>query len=135
MASWFAPEPGDIVWCHFPHLPDRDPGPKPRPGLVLRVDEREDGVVVEVVYGTSKKTTELKAGEFAIRSVSGEAYRVSGLSCDTKFDFKVKIDLPWSGEFFKVAPGAPFGQSPKLGTLHASLVRAAATAHAAAAAR
>ena len=132
MAAWAAPSPGDIVWCHFPEIPDRRPGPKPRPALVVRVDQHEDGIAVAVVYGTSKRTTQLKAGEFAIRSECGDAYRLAGLSHDTKFDFKVVVDLPWTDAFFKVPPGAPCGQKPQLGTLHPALFRAAAAANKAA---
>lgn len=30
------PEPGDILWCKFPHSEDSgNPGPYPRPGLVV----------------------------------------------------------------------------------------------------
>jgi hypothetical protein len=49
---------------------------------------------------------------------------VAGLSYDTKFDLKQTIDLPYTTEWFSVPPAAPHGQSPKLGTLHPSLVRA-----------
>jgi len=129
MAAWAVPSPGDIVWCHFPELPRREPGPKPRPALVLRVDEHEDGVAVEVAYGTSKRTTHLRAGEFAIRDDDGDAYRLAGLACDTKFDLGAKLLLPWNEAFFKVPPGSPCGQTPKLGTLHASLMRRAVAAN------
>ena len=37
MTGWALPEPGDIVWCVFPELPDLEPGPKPRPALVVTV--------------------------------------------------------------------------------------------------
>src|SRR5213594_4256768 len=61
-ARWPSPTVGDIVWCHFPELPTLEPGPKPRPALVLSVETREDGIAVTVAYGTSKKVTSLKAG-------------------------------------------------------------------------
>ena len=48
----------------------------------------------------------------------------ASLSYDTKFDLKQAIDLPYSTEWFVVPPVAPHGQTPKLGTLHPSLVRA-----------
>jgi hypothetical protein len=128
--TWAPPEPGDIGWCRFPELPKPAPGPKPRPALVIEVAERPDGTSVTVVYGTSKRVDRLSSGEFAItRQGSAAAYKVAGLSYDTKFDFKRAAELPWTEEFFAVPPGAPNGQQPKLGILHAALHRAAATAY------
>ena len=67
-AAWELPAPGDIVWCLFPEIPDIQPGPKPRPALVMRVESRTDGDVVSVVYGTSKHLDRLKTGETALTS-------------------------------------------------------------------
>ena len=64
--DWPLPAPGDIVWCRFPELPTRSPGPKPRPALVLEVIERDDGAEILVVYGTSQRVSRMSAGEFAI---------------------------------------------------------------------
>jgi hypothetical protein len=78
----------------------------------------------------------LKLGEFAIsRAKTPDAYKLAGLAYDTKFDLKMTVELPWAEPFFKVPPQPRYGQSPKLGTLHPSLMRAAKAAHAAAAAR
>ena len=60
---------------------------------------------------------------------------LAGLSFDTKFDLKVVLELPWTEDFFKEPPRAPYGQTPKLGVLHPSLVRAAKAAFDAAARR
>ena len=80
---------------------------------------------VRVAYGTSQKTTTLHGGEFAIlRERNPTAYEAAGLSYDTKFDLKQAIDLPYTTAWFSVPPTAPHGQTPKLGTLHPSLVRA-----------
>ena len=129
---WPLPVPGDIVWCRFPELPKQSPGPKPRPALVLEVVAREDGIEIAVVYGTSQRVDRLSAGEFAITRLGhAAAYKAAGLSHDTKFDFKQTTRLPWSDEFFAVPPGAPNGQRPLMGTLHASMMKAAAAAHAA----
>lgn len=50
------PTPGDIVWCHFPITANLgNPGPKPRPALVIAVSPEHH--VVKVVYGTSQKRT------------------------------------------------------------------------------
>ena len=65
------------------------------------------------------------AGEFSIlRALNPAAYDAAGLSYDTKFDLKQILDLPYTTEWFSVPPAAPHGQTPKLGTLHPSLVRA-----------
>lgn len=127
---WKPCVPGDIVWCHFPELPDSSPGPKPRPALVTAVVNREDGVVVRVVYGTSRRVDRLRSGEFSIlKGRNPAAFALAGLAFDTKFDFNAVVELPWTEQFFKVAPRAPHGQTPRLGTLHPSLMRAAKAAH------
>ena len=85
---------------------------------------------VRVAYGTSQRTTTLYRGEFSIlRDRNRAAYEAAGLSYDTKFDFRKTIELPWTGEFFAVPPNAPHGQHPKLGVLHASLMRQVQAAH------
>jgi hypothetical protein len=132
-ARWWAePTAGDIVWCHFPD--DIHPRPKPRPALVLAVfDDDAPFFSVRVAYGTSQRTTTLYAGEFAIlNDRHPAAYRAAGLSFDTKFNLKQALDLPYTDEWFSVPPAAPHGQSPKLGTLHPSLVRAVQAAYRAA---
>ena len=131
-ARWPLPAPGDIVWCRFPELPRRSAGPKPRPALGLEVVEREHGAEILVAYGTSRPVDKLSSGEFAITRLGhAAAYKTAGLSHDTRFDFREAIRLPWNDEFFAVPPGAPNGQTPLLGTLHASMMRAAAAAYAA----
>ena len=126
MASWTPPTPGDIVWCHFPDLPRRSPGPKPRPALVCDVTEREDGVAVTVAYGTSQGLKRLHKGVFAIsKQGNPAAYSSAGLSFDTKFDLRQSVELPWNEDFFAVPARVPHGQHPKLGSLHASMMRPA----------
>jgi mRNA-degrading endonuclease toxin of MazEF toxin-antitoxin module len=128
-ATWPLPEPGDIVWCRFPQRPRDKPGPKPRPALVLKVVQREDGHEVVVAYGTSQGVSRLVAGQFAIRKQdSAAAYAQVGLSYDTKFDFHQTVALPWESTFFDVPPVPRHGSTPKLGSLHASLVKAAQAA-------
>jgi hypothetical protein len=121
---WPKPQAGDIAWCHFPELPALQPAPKPRPALVVRVFEDDPPHFrVLVAYGTSQKTRSLRRGEFLIASNVGEPYLLSGLSFDTKFNLGAVVELDYSSEWFKVPPAAPFGQKPKLGLLHASLMR------------
>ena len=118
------PAPGDIVYCRFPQGLGK-PGPKPRPGLVTGIAEFADGTpAVVVAYGTSEKTAQLHSGEFLIAPRDGAAFRVSGLSFPTKFDLGKRVALPFNDEWFRVPPAPLFGQTPKLGTLHPSLVRA-----------
>ena len=122
--QWAEPTAGEIVWCHFPD--DITPRPKPRPALILMVwDDDAPLFSVRVAYGTSQRTTSLIRGEFAIlRERNPAAYAAAGLSYDTKFDLRQAIDLPYTTEWFSVPPRAPHGQTPKLGTLHPSLVLA-----------
>jgi PemK-like, MazF-like toxin of type II toxin-antitoxin system len=134
--NWKLPAPGDIVWCLFPEVPDIEPGPKPRPALVMSVDQEDTGNFVGVVYGTSKQLTRLKIGEVAIRKTSHPAaYSLAGLSADTKFDFKVIVNLAWTDRYFKVPPKSPYGNNPKLGTLHATVLHAFEAAYRAAVSR
>ena len=121
---WAEPAAGEIVWCRFPD--DVSLRPKPRPALILAVfDDDASHFHVRVADGTSQRTTTLHRGEFAIlRDRNPAAYAAAGLSYDTKFDLKQALDLPYTTEWFSVPPTAPHGQTPKLGTLHPSLVRA-----------
>lgn len=94
------------------------------------VTERDDGVAVTVAYGTSQGLQRLHQGEFAITKGGHQAAYVSaGLSFDTKFDLRQSIELPWTDVFFAVPPKAPHGQNPKLGILHASMMRALRAAY------
>jgi PemK-like, MazF-like toxin of type II toxin-antitoxin system len=117
------PDAGDIVWCRFPHRGFAAPGPKPRPALIVDIGELRGNPAVEVVYGTSQKLDRLYPGEFSIAPEDGDRFLVAGLDRPTKFDLARSIFLPFSDEWFAIPPGAPYGQSPKLGILHPSLVR------------
>ena len=91
--------------------------------------ELEDGSrAVIVAYGTSQKTTSLLAGEFLISASDGEAYEAAGLSYATKFDLARLATLPCTEEWFRVPTVPSFGQTPKLGILHPSLMRRAQAA-------
>lgn len=101
--------------------------------MVIGVETREDGVIVSVVYGTSQRLDNLRAGEFAItRSGQPQAFALAGLAFDTKFNFKSVVDLPWGEAFFKISPRPRYGQTPKLGSLHPSLLRSVQAAYEAA---
>ena len=119
---------GEIVWCNFPG--NVQSKPKPRPALIVATKEDDDGLVfVSVAYGTSQKTNRLYTGEFRIGKIEHPAaYASAGLSFDTKFDLRNVLELPFNDDYFSVPPHAPYGQNPKLGTLHPSMVRVASTA-------
>ncbi len=128
MRWWPEPTAGEIVWCHFPD--NIHPKPKPRPGLIIstKVDD-EENFFVSVAYGTSQKTNRLYIGEFLIsKRDHSAAYASAGLSYDTKFNLKRILELPFNDDYFSVPPLAPYGQIPKLGTLHPSMVKIAAAA-------
>ncbi len=128
-AHWFEPpRAGDIVWCRFPHDHIPGPGPKPRPVLVLRVGEADGHPVVLVTYGTSQKVNQLYAGEFSILPSDGHAFAASGLDYPTKFNLGKTFELDYNQIWFSVPSNAPYGQTPKLGVLHPSLLRRAAAA-------
>ena len=96
---------------------------------MLIVTEHEDGIAVSVAYGTSQKLDRLVVGEFLLRKAdNAAAFQLAGLSHDTKFDLGKTVELPWNETFFAVAPEARFGQTPKLGSLHASMMKAVAGA-------
>lgn len=127
-----SPSAGDIVWCHFPD--GVRARPRPRPALILDVFGATVPFAVRVAYGTSQGVRQLYSGEFAIlRANHPAAYALANLSYDTKFDLRQLVTLPYTSQWFSVPPHAPHGQSPRLGTLHPSLVRAAAAAFRAAA--
>ena len=117
------PRAGDIVWCRFPHRGFSVPGPKPRPALVIDIGELGGEAAVEVVYGTSQKLDRAYPGEFVVRREDGDQFSASGLDRPTKFDMARPVYLPYTEEWFAIPPGAPCGQTPKLGILHPSLVR------------
>jgi hypothetical protein len=127
-ARWPRPKPGDIVWCRFPEDLGPRPGPKARPALVLAVGEIDGDTAVEVAFGTSLKTNRLYTAEFLIGPQDGDAFRTAGLSYPTKFNLARSLQLPYTSEWFAAAPGTPFGQTPKLGILHPSLMRRARSA-------
>ena len=90
-------------------------------------------IFVSVAYGTSQKTDRLYRGEFRVaNSEHPAAYTSAGLSYDTQFDLRHVLELPFNDAYFSVPPQAPHGQNPKLGTLHPSMVRIAASAFSAA---
>ena len=129
MPAFPPPVPGDIVYCRFPEEEVGKPGAKPRPALVTGLVRFDDGTVgVVVAYGTSQRVDQLHSGEFAIVPGDGEPYVAAGLSFPTKFDLRRRVPLPYNDAWFRVPPRPAFGQTPKMGTLHASLMKRATAA-------
>ncbi len=122
------PDIGDIVWCWFPYEGFVQPGPKSRPALVIDVGVLRGEPAVEVIYGISQKLNPLYPGEFTITPHDGGAYALSGLSYPTKFNTQRSVFLPYNDAWFAPAPGAIYGQTPKLGVLHPSLLPRVAAA-------
>lgn len=110
------PTPGDIVWCKFPQTIG-NPGPKPRPALVVTVSTEDHAI--QVAYGTSQKVSKLYPGEFALNP-DDSGYEASGLAYPTKFNLSVVVTLSFNSDWFACAPGkTPQTPLPKLGVLHA----------------
>lgn len=96
-------------------------------------DDDAPRFTVRVAYGTSQRTTRLFRGEFAIlRDRDRAAFEAAGLSYDSKFNLGQALDLPYSSEWFSAPPSAPNGNTPRLGMLHPSMMRAVQAAFAAA---
>ena len=92
--------------------------------MIVKVfDDQAPHFIVLVAYGTSQKTDQLRSGEFLIADREAAAFQLAGLSYATKFSFHNTVELPYSSEWFKVPPGAPNDQTPKLGVLHPSLMQ------------
>jgi hypothetical protein len=66
----------------------------------------------------------LKIGEVTITQAKNPAaFKLAGLAYDTKFDFKVIVDLPWSDRYFKVSVRNPpwkYAQAWNMSRDHAS---------------
>lgn len=129
--TWSAPEDGDFLWCNFPHLPSIEPGPKPRPVLLLQVRTFEGGLMLLVVPGTTQGMHKIYPGEAAIYAEDKAAFNNAGLAFDTKFQFANAVVLPWNSLYFKAPSHHPFGNTPKLGALHPTKVREFSVAYAA----
>lgn len=64
------------------------------------------------------------AGEFSItRNFHPQVFLLAGLAEGTKFNLGEVVELLWQDRYFGVPPRPKHGQTPKLGTLHASIYR------------
>lgn len=111
------PAVGDLVWCRFPLMEALgNPGPKPRPALIIAVAPLEHAV--QLIYGTTQRTTTLYPSEF-VMDPADAGFSTSGLSFRTKFDFNKRVTLKFDSDWFAPAPGLPKNiPLPKLGAMH-----------------
>lgn len=110
--------PFDIVYCYFPEKGTLDPAPKPRPALVLNVNDETNPQRIEIAYGTSQKTGKKYSGEFELTPKDGDAFKQAGLASESKFDLCRRVWLPYNDRWFKPKPSVPPKSSPKMGTLN-----------------
>ena len=88
--------PGDIYWCLYPERerPGR-PGPKERPGLTIGwvpAERPSQDPKLVVVYGSSQAHQMLKPWQIVVM--------LSGQSKPTVFDFRNRILLPCTDQYF-----------------------------------
>lgn len=111
------PAPFDIVWCRFPTHDDLgNPGPKPRPAIVLNVavDEETRESEVQVIYGTGTLKFDQRPGDFFVTNVA--EMDACGLNKATRFDLDTISWIPWAEEWFETLPKY---DSPIIGHLSA----------------
>ncbi|MEP2735593.1 MAG: hypothetical protein ABJP34_04780 [Erythrobacter sp.] len=99
------PAPYDIVWCRFPsHENLGNPGPKPRPGLVLNVAlyPEEGESEVQVIYGTTTLKTFQRPQDFFVARL--QELDACGLDRATRFDLDMIAWLPWTTDWFEILP-------------------------------
>lgn len=129
------PVAADVVLCRFPeNLRNPAPGPKARPGILLKVlsplPAAPSVYRVRVCFATSNRAR-LYPHEFEIaRQQHPVEYESAGLSDDTKFDLLQDKLLPFDSDWFAEPKFPRFGQTPKLGVLHALSMPRLLTAYA-----
>jgi len=99
------PAPYDIVWCRFPEHDDLgNPGPKPRPGIVMNVavDDDERTGEVQVIYGTTTLKMQTRRHDFFVCKLS--EMEMCGLDKATRFDLDTFAWIPWDSEWFDTLP-------------------------------
>lgn len=97
-----------------------DPGPKPRPAIVLNlaVDPDAGEAEVQLVYGTSKLKLHKRPRDFFVTNVA--EMDACGLSLATSFDLDNVAWIPWACQWFDALPGHT---SPIIGRLSDHAIR------------
>jgi len=119
------PAPYDIVWSRFPdHHSIGEPGPKPRPAIVLNASTHDDGTgEVQLIYGTTNlKMHERRQDFFVANNADMDA---CGLYRATRFDLDQIAWIPWAEEWFSAVRDY---SSPIIGSLTGHKVKLLQTA-------
>lgn len=110
------------MYGRFPYQAEpTTPAPQPHYCLILDVFENEEAsgeFWVLLAMGTSKKISELRAGQFTVVPDNGNSFLKSGLPSPTKFSFERSClaKLPYNDQWFDVPPQRRGRQStPKVG--------------------
>lgn len=114
------PEPGDIVWCHFPNANPKDPTMKNRPALVISVMDDTSPPRLRVAYGTTQRVRPVSQGQFLISQAAHLLQ--AGLATETRFSLRNLVVLDYTPHWFDYAPtpGGLKGATPRMGTLPAA---------------
>jgi len=114
------PEPGDIVWCHFPNANPKDPTMKNRPALVISVMEETSPPRLRVAYGTTKRVRPVGKGQILLHQPTHLLQ--AGLAGETRFSLLNLVVLDYTPHWFAPAPlpGGLKGATPKMGSLPAA---------------
>lgn len=114
------PAPASIVWCNFPEdIAPRQPGPKPRPGLVFKVryasEPPDDRFLVLIAYGTSKLKLNRRPNDFTVANAT--TLDILRLPQATRFDLDRILWLPWARPFFSPRDRRDLFSTPTLSVL------------------
>lgn len=128
------PHAGDIALCRFPQdLVNPKPGPKDRPAIILKVISDSAGSYQVLVCYATTNTSRRYAWDMVLDPNDNQTgFKAAGLTATTKFDLGQQVWLPYNSDWFLVPQLKPFGLTPKIGVLHATVVPALLRAIAAA---
>ena len=114
------PEPGDIVWCHFPNANPKDPTMKNRPALVISVMDKTSPPRLRVAYGTTKRVRPVGKGQILLYQPAHLLQ--AGLASETRFSLLNLVVLNYTPHWFDQAPipGGLRAATPKMGSLPAA---------------
>lgn len=113
-------DPYDIVYCSFPALPINEPAPKPRPALVLAVNDDRIPQMLYVASCTTQKIDKKFSGDFTIAPADGDVFKKTGLREETKIVLSSATWLPYDDMWFKPDPASK-SKTPRMGALNVEL--------------
>lgn len=94
---------GDVLWCAFPfHDTPNQPGPKPRPCLVVEQRAIAGRLFLLVAYGTTQKidSRDRWPGDVVVGPADGEHFEATGLDSTGKFRLSQLALLPAEPRYF-----------------------------------